>query len=294
MHFDILTIFPEAFDSYFNASIPARARKKKLIDIRVHDLRRWAKDRHKTVDDRPYGGGPGMVLKIEPIYRAVGSILRNSKSEALNPQSFNKFRIPSKVEGQFPKSNSQKEKTTRIILFSAKGKVMTQADARRWAKYNRLILTCGHYEGVDERVTKYIADEEISIGEYVLTGGELPAMVVVDAVSRLIPGALGKKESLKEESFSKPGWREYPQYTRPPKFFPEKLRRAGPEAFQPTINDKRKTKGEKRKAKPSWRARPPKFRKAKIWRVPKVLLSGNHKKIEEWRHKHALGQNPKP
>jgi tRNA (guanine37-N1)-methyltransferase len=267
MQLNIITAFPEAFDSYFNVSILARARKKKLIDIRVHDLRRWAKDRHKSVDDRPYGGGPGMVLKIEPIYRAVRSILRNSKSEALNPKSFNKLRIPSEVEGQFSKPKIQKEKTTKIILFSAKGKVMTQADMRRWAKYKRLILICGHYEGVDERVTKYIADEEISIGEYVLTGGELPAMVVVDAVSRLIPGALGKKESLKEESFSKPGWREYPQYTRPEMFITE-------------------TSG-KRQATRKWRACPPKFRKVKIWRVPKVLLSGNHKKIEEWRKRNA-------
>ncbi|MFN7088465.1 MAG: tRNA (guanosine(37)-N1)-methyltransferase TrmD [Candidatus Paceibacteria bacterium] len=231
MRFDIITIFPDAFRSYFASSILARAKKKKLIDIRIHNLRKWAYDRHKTVDDRPYGGGPGMVLKIEPIYRAVYAITTNAKR-----QTTKKLGKPC------------------IILFSAKGKILTQEKVKKLAKKKWLILICGHYEGVDERVAKYIADEEISIGEYVLTGGEIPAMVLVDAVSRLIPGVVGKKASLREESFSKPGWREYPQYTRP-------------EVFRPTINDKRRTK--------------------KGWRVPKVLLSGDHKKIQEWRKKHV-------
>jgi tRNA (guanine37-N1)-methyltransferase len=238
MRFDIITIFPEVFGPYFDSSIIGRARRKKLITIRIHNLRRFATDRHKSVDDRPYGGGVGMVLKIEPIYKAVSSILRSSKSEI-------------RISKQKQKSKDQKRKT-RIILFSAKGKVMTQSDVRRWAKFKHLILICGHYEGVDERVARYIADEEISIGEYVLTGGELPAMVLVDAVSRLIPGVLGKSRSLAEESFSRPGYREYPQYTRP-------------EVFE---------------------IRHPKFGIRKL-RVPKVLLSGNHKKIEEWRRKHA-------
>jgi tRNA (guanine37-N1)-methyltransferase len=212
IRFDILTAFPEAFDSYFNASILGRASKKKLIEVAVHDLRRWATDRHKSIDDRPYGGGAGMVLKVEPIYRAVSALRRS-------------------------------DRRARVILFSAKGKLMTQADVRRWVKYKRLIMICGHYEGVDERVARHIADEEISIGEYVLTGGELAAMLVTDAVSRLVPGVLGKRSSLAEESFSKPGYREYPHYTRPEVF--------------------------------------------KTWRVPKVLLSGDHKRIEAWRRRHA-------
>lgn len=228
MRFDIITIFPQAFDSYFASSILARARKKKLIDIRVHNLRRWAKGKHKTVDDRPYGGGPGMVLKLEPIYRAVQAL---------------KSKIPALPAGR----KNQKSKRPYVILFSAKGKVLNQAMVRKLAKKKWLIMICGHYEGVDERVVKYIADEEISIGEYVLTGGEIPAMVVVDAVSRLVPGVLGKKASLAEESFSKPGYREYHQYTRPEIF------KAG----------------------------------KKSWKVPSVLLSGDHKKIEDWRRKHA-------
>lgn len=211
IRFDIITAFPEAFDSYLSASILGRARRKKLVEVRVHDLRRWATDRHKSVDDRPYGGGAGMVLKVEPIYRAVSALKKGGRPH--------------------------------VILLSAKGALLTQEKVRQLAKKKRLILICGHYEGVDERVAKYIADEELSIGEYVLTGGELPAMILVDAVSRLMPGVLGKQASLAEESFSRPGYREYPQYTRPEVF--------------------------------------------RGWRVPKVLRSGDHKKIAEWRKKHA-------
>jgi len=201
MRFDILTIFPGIFDSYFNASIIGRAQKKKIIQIDVHDLRKWTVDKHKTVDDTPYGGGAGMVLKIEPIYKAIKSI----KSKVLGYAKFGKAR--------------QKLKT-RTILFSAKGKVFTQKDARRLAKYDRLILICGRYEGVDERVAEKLADEEISVGEYVLTGGEIPAMILVDSTSRLIPDVLGNKDSLKEESYSsiRNSIIEYPQYTKPENF----------------------------------------------------------------------------
>lgn len=196
MRFDIITIFPKIFDAYFSESIIGRAQRQKIITIKTHDLRRWASDRHKTVDDRPFGGGPGMVMMVEPIFKAV-KVLKN-------------FSI---LNFQFSKLKQ------RVILFSAKGKRMTQKDVRRWAKnYNQLILICGRYEGVDERVAQHIADEEISVGEYVLTGGEIPAMIVVDAVARLLPGVLGKKESLLEESFSKKEFLEYPQYTRPEEF----------------------------------------------------------------------------
>ncbi|MCK4781314.1 tRNA (guanosine(37)-N1)-methyltransferase TrmD [Candidatus Parcubacteria bacterium] len=213
--FDIITIFPEIFNSYFNESIIKRAQKKKLIKINIHNLRDFTVDKHKTVDDRPYSGGAGMVFKVEPIYKAVKKIKTKSKKQ-----------------------------NTKVILFSAKGKKFNQKIAKKFSKFNQIILICGRYEGVDERVVKYIADEEISIGEYVLTGGELPAMVVVDTVSRLIPDVI-KPESLKQESFS--DFLEYPQYTRPEIFL---------------------------------------SKKSVKWRVPKILLSGDHKKIEQWRKKH--------
>ncbi|HLM84054.1 MAG TPA: tRNA (guanosine(37)-N1)-methyltransferase TrmD [Candidatus Bathyarchaeia archaeon] len=210
MNFHIVTIFPKIFDSYFSESIVKRAREKKLVDIKIHNLRDYTTDKHKTVDDTPYGGGAGMVLKVEPIYKCLKSI---------------------------------KAKKTRIILFSAKGKRYTQADAKRLGKYDNLIMICGRYEGVDERVAKYLVDEEISIGDFVLTGGEIPAMAVVDSITRLVPGVLGNAESPKDESFSKKNYLEYPQYTKPSEF--------------------------------------------QGWKVPEVLLGGNHKEIEKWREKNS-------
>ena len=204
MQFDILTIFPDIFDSYFNESILKRAQKKKIIRINTHDLRKWTNDKHKTVDDTPYGGGAGMILKVEPICKAL---------EALN-----KSQVPNPKSQTNSKSKIQKKIKTRTILFSAKGKVFTQADARRLVKYDRLILICGRYEGVDERVAEKLADEEISIGEYVLTGGEIPAMILVDALTRLMPGSLGNENSAREESHQKKGYLEYPHYTKPENF----------------------------------------------------------------------------
>ncbi len=241
MKFDIITIFPKIFDSYFGESIIKRAQKNGIIDIEVCNLRDYATDKHKTVDDTPYGGGAGMVLKVEPIYHCINA-----------------------VKSQFPISNFQSKSKSkiskpkmRIILFSAKGKQFTQADAVRLSKYDQLIMICGRYEGVDERVAEKIADEEISIGNYVLTGGEIPAMILVDSITRLLPGVLGNKESLKEESFNKiiqnskleirNSFIEYPQYTKPEEFLAE----------------------------------------GKMWKVPEVLLSGNHKEIENWRNKNS-------
>lgn len=186
MRFDIISLFPESFTSYFDASILKRAKEARLIEIHTHQLRDFAHDKHKTVDDTPYGGGAGMVLKVEPIAEALEHV------KSLEP-----------------------EKKTRTVLFSAKGKVFTQEDTKRLSSYDRLILLCGRYEGVDERVADYLIDEELSIGEYVLTGGEIPAMIVVDAVSRLVPGVLGNAESAETESHSVPGMLEYPQYTKP-------------------------------------------------------------------------------
>ncbi len=222
--FNIITIFPELFDSYFKSSLINRALKKKLIKIKTHNLRKWTTDKHQTVDDKPYGGGLGMVFKVEPIFKAVKEILKKSKS-----------------------------KKRKIILFTPRGKKFNQKLAYNLSKLNEIIMICGRYEGVDERVAKHIADIELSIGDYDLMGGELPAMVVIETVSRLIPGVLGKPQFLKERTTKDKVFIEYPQYTRP-------------EIFQPKNRIKLKS--------------------PKKWKTPKVLISGNHKEIEKWREKH--------
>ncbi len=190
MQFHVISIFPEACESYLNASILKRAQEKKYIKTNLIQLRDFATDKHNKVDDSPYGGGPGMVLKVEPIEKAVNSVKR---------------KIPSFVKT----TEGKKVIKTRTILFSTRGKVFNQKMAQRLSRYDHLILICGRYEGVDERVADYIADEEISLGDFVLSGGELPAMVVIDAVARQIPGVLGKHESLEEVKGS------YPVYTKP-------------------------------------------------------------------------------
>lgn len=219
MRFDLITIFPEMFDSYLQESLLKRGQQKKLLDIRVHDLRKWTNDKHKTVDDRPFGGGLGMVFKVVPMYRAVKKLKIN------------------------PPAGGQKSK---IILFTPRGKKFTQKKAYEYSKLGQLIMICGRYEGVDERVAKYIADEQISLGNYVLMGGEVAAMAVVETVARLVPGVVGKKGFLKEREQGS-GFVEYPEYTRP-------------EVVE--------IEGKKRRA-------------------PKVLLSGDHKKIEAWRRRHG-------
>jgi tRNA (guanine37-N1)-methyltransferase len=188
MKIDIITLFPGMFAGPFNDSIVKIAIDKKLVKIKIHNLRKWAKDKHKTVDDRPYGGGKGMVFMIEPIFEALKTIA--------------------------PKVKAQKTKT---ILLSPQGKPFTQKKAKELAKLDHLVLITGHYEGFDERIREKIIDEEISIGDYVLTGGELPAMIVADAVVRLIPEVLDK-EATENESFSKKDLLDYPQYTRPSDF----------------------------------------------------------------------------
>lgn len=188
MRIDILTLFPGMFTGPFDHSIVRRARDAGLLEVAIHDFREWATDRHRMVDDTPYGGGAGMVLKPEPLFACV---------EALFP-------------GGRPADS-------RVILLTPQGARLDQAGVRRLAGYGRLVLLCGHYEGFDERVRIGLADEELSIGDYVLTGGEIPAMVVVDAVCRYLPGVLGSEASVDEESFSR-GLLEYPQYTRPAVF----------------------------------------------------------------------------
>lgn len=186
MRFDVITLFPESLRGYAQSSILKRAQIDGKIDIELHQLRDWTTDKHHITDDTPYGGGAGMVMKVEPFDRAVTEL---------------KERLP--------------EKRTRVILLSAKGKRFVQADAKRFTEYDRLILLCGRYEGVDERVAEHVADEEISVGEFVLTGGELPAMIIVDAVARLLPGVLGNETSAITESFSDGQTLEHPQYTKP-------------------------------------------------------------------------------
>lgn len=199
MRFDIITIFPEVIAPYVETSILGRAQKNKIISIKAHNLRDYTLDSHHKVDDTPYGGGPGMVMSIEPIDRAVEKI-------KLKKSWFKK---------QAPK--------IRVISTSAAGKRFVQADAERLSAYEQIIFICGRYEGIDARVDELVADESLSIGDFVLTGGELPAMVMVDAISRLIPGVLGNSSTLAEESHSVPGVLEYPQYTKPPEYKGKKV-----------------------------------------------------------------------
>ena len=193
MHFDVITIFPQILNSYLKESIIGRAQKKRLISICTHNLRDYTNNKHKKVDDTPYGGGAGMILQVQPIFACVEKI---------------KKRLIEK---------KQKSKI-HTILFSAKGKKYTQQTAKRLANYDNLVLICGHYEGVDERVADHIADEEISIGNYILTGGELPALIIIDSITRLLPGVLGNNESVKNESYKEKNYKEHPQYSKPANF----------------------------------------------------------------------------
>lgn len=246
MQFDLITIFPGFFDGPLDYGIVRRARESKLIDVAVHDLRAFTHDRHRTVDDRPFGGGAGMVLKPEPIFEAVESLLG-------------------------PVADAQRVDAparTAIVLLSASGEPFQQEMARRFSQRERIILICGRYEGVDERVAEHLATDEISIGDFVLSGGELAAAMVLDAVTRLIPGALGNDDSAEKESFSAP----------PPSARPDSL----PSAQQsvdvfalphPAILDY-----------PHY-TRPQNFRG---WEVPEILVSGNHEDVRRWRERAAM------
>ena len=211
MRFDIITIFPNILTSYLKEGILAQAIKKKIVKVNFVNLRDSAKGKHKKTDDTPFGGGPGMVMMVEPIWKAVKKI--------------------------------KKKKKSKIVLLSPKGKKFDQKTARDFSVFDQIIFICGRYEGVDERVVENIADEIISVGDYILAGGELAAMTIIEATARLVPGVLGNKESLVSETHDSDK-KDYPQYTRPTEF------RAG-------------------------------FKNR--WKVPEVLFSGNHKKIEEWR-----------
>jgi tRNA (guanine37-N1)-methyltransferase len=208
MRFDVLTLFPAMFEGPLSESILKRANDKGITKYFVHDLRDWAEDKHKTVDRPPYGGGPGMVMQVDVIDRAITDIKRE------NPEA-------------------------RVILMDTKGTIYDQQIAKRLKSEKGIILICGHYEGLDHRVHEHLVDEVISIGEFVLTGGELPAMMIIDSVTRLLDGVVGNPDSLNEESYEDDSTQEYPQYTRPEEY--------------------------------------------KGWRVPDVLLSGNHAQIKKWR-----------
>jgi tRNA (guanine37-N1)-methyltransferase len=251
MRFDIITIFPEFFLGPLDYGIVRRAREAKLIDTHVHDLRDFTHDRHRTVDDRPFGGGEGMVMKPEPLFEAVESLV-GARGDAT------------------AQNTTQKE--TAIVLLSAAGRMFRQETARRFAVFDRVVLICGRYEGVDERVAEHLATDEISIGDFVLSGGELPAAMILDAVTRLIPGALGNEDSALNESFSEPSAPRVQRAT----FGQSGDRAAGASeslAANHGILDY-----------PHY-TRPPSFRG---WDVPEVLLGGNHEEIRKWRQKRAL------
>ncbi|MDQ3006691.1 MAG: tRNA (guanosine(37)-N1)-methyltransferase TrmD [Chloroflexota bacterium] len=217
MQFEVFTLLPEVFPPYLESSILQRARLRGLIEVRVHNIRDYTHDKHHITDDTPYGGGGGMVMKPDPVFEAVESVLGPLQDSPPVP----------------------------VILLTPQGRVFTQRVAEELARYERIALLCGRYEGVDERIREHLASDEISMGDYVLTGGELPALMVIDAVSRLLPGVLGDPHGAQEDSHSM-GLLEYPHYTRPPVF--------------------------------------------RGWKVPDVLLSGDHAKIEKWRREQALSR----
>ncbi|RPJ23440.1 MAG: tRNA (guanosine(37)-N1)-methyltransferase TrmD [Chloroflexi bacterium] len=219
MQFEVFTLLPEVFPPYLESSILQRARQRGLLDVRVHNIRDYTHDRHHTTDDTPYGGGGGMVMKPEPVFEAVESVL--GLGSAPPPVA-----IP-------------------VILLTPQGRVFTQRLAEEYARYERIALLCGRYEGVDERIRAHLVSDEISIGDYVLTGGELPALILIDAIARLLPEVLGDPTGAEDDSHSM-GLLEYPHYTRPPEF--------------------------------------------RGWKVPDILLSGDHAKIEKWRREQALSR----
>ena len=212
MEFDVFTLLPEVFPPYLDSSILQRARQRGLIDVRVHNIRDWSTDKHHVTDDEPYGGGGGMVMKVEPVFAAVESVF-----------------------------GSQPD--CPIILLTPQGRPFTQRIAVELAQHPRLGLICGRYEGVDERIRQHLVNDEISIGDYVLTGGELPALTLIDAAARLLPGVLGDPDGPFDDSHAA-GLLEYPHYTRPPEY--------------------------------------------RGWRVPEILVSGNHAKIEKWRREQSI------
>jgi len=262
MRFDLITIFPEFFAGPLDYGIVRRAREARLIETHVHDLRDFTHDRHRTVDDRPFGGGAGMVMKPEPIFEAVESLLDGT----VPPSPAARMGHPLKPGG------------TAIVLLSAAGKLFRQETARRFARLERIVLICGRYEGVDERVAEHLATDEISIGDFVLSGGELPAAMILDAVTRLIPGALGNEESAVAESFSKTEETLTSGAEAPIEEGP------GMSRLKPRPTTTGAGIGRGILDYPHY-TRPQSFRG---WDVPEVLVGGNHEEIRRWRLAKAL------
>jgi tRNA (guanine37-N1)-methyltransferase len=270
MRFDLITIFPEFFAGPLEHGIVRRARESRLVEVHVEDLRVFTKDRHRTVDDRPFGGGEGMVLKPEPLFEAVESLLGHGVGDASKPGAG--------------------EPKTAIVLMSAAGKLFRQETARRYAQLGRMIFICGRYEGVDERVAEHLATEEISVGDFVLSGGELPAMMVVDAVTRLLPGALGNEASSQNESFSATARGSTASGERAGPFGSAQGKRAlplHPEAVTSRARAESKSSVANHQVLldfPHY-TRPAEYRG---WSVPEVLISGNHAEVAKWRRAAAL------
>lgn len=243
MRFDLITIFPEFFAGPLEHGIVRRAREAGIIRVNVQDLREFTVDRHRTVDDRPFGGGEGMVLKPEPLFEAVESLLGHSVGNAA--------------------AKSALDLNTAIVLLSAAGKRFTQETARRYAQLDRIVFICGRYEGVDERVAEHLATEEISIGDFVLSGGELPAALVLDAVTRLLPGALGNEASSQNESFS----------------LLERAEKSPTGALHKALSHGRTVLDFPHYTRPA---------DYRGWKVPEVLVGGDHAEVAKWRHRMAL------
>lgn len=275
MKIDILTLFPEMFKGPFDYSIVSRAKEKGLAEINIHNLRKWTSDKRKTVDDKPYGGGVGMVMMVEPIDHALRDLTKCEVGiEKLETEVGNE-NYESHVTSRNPASHISHPISTKIVLLSPRGKVFSQKMAQEYSKLDHLILICGHYEGVDERVSEYLIDEEISIGDYVLTGGEIPAMAITDSVIRLIPGVLEKTDATRNESFSsspcsndlnhdnKEQLLEYPQSVNP--------------LIRNLLEYPQYTRPENYKG----------------WKVPEILLSGDPKKIKAWQEEKAKEKTSK-
>jgi tRNA (guanine37-N1)-methyltransferase len=288
MQFEIVTIFPDFFAGPLDYGIVRRAREARIADVRVHDLRAFAHDRHRTVDDRPFGGGEGMVLKPEPLFEAVESLLGrevlfgahmdgDSNDDASLHPAGTRHAVPLPSE-ETPIAQAG----TAIVLLSASGKLFRQETARRLAQLDRIILLCGRYEGVDERVAEHLATDEISIGDFVLSGGELAAALIVDAVTRLLPGALGNEDSAVNESFSAINAEtETTRSEAQPSTSHQSLVTShdlavtghGPRTTDHVLLDY-----------PHY-TRPAEFRG---WPVPEILIGGNHEQIRRWRQEKAL------
>ncbi len=288
MRFDIVTIFPESFDGPLDYGIVRRAREASLLDVAVHDLREFTHDRHRTVDDRPFGGGEGMVLKPEPLFEAVETLLGSAAEvTATGPDSVGAV-DPLPGHGTAPA-------TTAIVLLSASGRLFRQETARRYAGLERVVLLCGRYEGVDERVAEHLATEEVSVGDFVLSGGELAAAMIVDAVTRLLPGALGNQASTLHESFSLHNSSLPSAFSEQQSVITDRqsvTEQSGTEAPPVTTHGPQVARHGSRVTSqgildcPHY-TRPAEFRG---WTVPEVLLGGNHEQIRRWRRKMALAK----